>query len=269
MRFGILGPLVGINDDGMMVDVGGRQPRVLLAALVAASGKPVSAGTLVEIIWGDEPPASANGTLQSYISRLRRTLGASGGPLLLYEGDGYRLELDGSEVDVARFDELAAEARAHLDAGRLVEARDSLAAALALWRGPALVDLVDQGAALAQAAELEERRLAVLEERIDVDLALGRHSHLVGELSALVDEHPLREGLRRSSPLLSTAPVGRPTRSERSPTPPARFARSWASSQAGRCVTSSRPSSTRILRSMRAGRCRRAAAPMLKARRSH
>ncbi|MCZ7528718.1 MAG: AAA family ATPase [Acidimicrobiia bacterium] len=195
MRFGVLGPLEVTRGDGEPVDVGGRQPRVLLAALVAASGRPVTAGALVEAIWGDEPPASATGTLQSYVSRLRRALDAGGGPPLPHDDAGYRLDLEPSAVDVHRFHELATEGRAHLDAGRPAEGREALAAALALWRGPALVDLVDQGTALAQAAELEERRLTVLEERVDADLALGRHGHLVGELGALVDEHPLREGL--------------------------------------------------------------------------
>jgi DNA-binding SARP family transcriptional activator len=196
MRFAVLGPLEVTDDGEQQVDVGGRQPRLVLAALVAANGRPVSAGALIEVVWGDEPPASAAGTLQSYVSRLRRALEAGGGPALRYDEAGYRLELRAEdETDVARFDELAAAGQAHLAAGDASAARDALTAALDLWRGPALVELVDHGSAIAHAAELEERRLAVLEERLDADLALGRHAHLVGELQGLVADHPLREGL--------------------------------------------------------------------------
>ena len=196
MRFAVLGPLEVTDDGGQAVDVGGRQPRLVLSALVAAAGRPVSAGALIEAVWGDQPPASAAGTLQTYVSRLRRVLEGNGGPALVFDDAGYRLGLRGAdEIDLARFDELAAEGRAHLAAGDATGARDSLAAALDLWRGPALVELVDNGAAIAHAAALGERRLAVLEERVDADLTLGRHAHLVGELSRLVAEHPLREGL--------------------------------------------------------------------------
>ena len=194
MRVGVLGPLEVTTSGGVPVDVGGRQPRVLLAALVAANGRPLSAGALIEAVWGDRPPASATGSLQSYVSRLRRALD-DGGPPLLYDDAGYRLDLSGHTVDVVRFEELAAEGHSQLQTGAPAAARETFADALALWRGPALVELVDQGVALAQAAALEERRLAVLEERIDADLALGRHRHLVGELQQLASDHPLREGL--------------------------------------------------------------------------
>lgn len=196
MRFAVLGPLEVTDDDEHQVDVGGRQPRLVLAALVAAGGRPVSAGALIEAVWGDEPPASAAGTLQTYVSRLRRVLDGSGGPGLVRDEAGYRLDLRaGDEIDVARFDEIAAGGQSHLAAGDAAGARDALATALDLWRGPALVELVDNGSAIAHAAELEERRLAVLEERLDADLMLGRHAHLVGEVQGLVADHPLREGL--------------------------------------------------------------------------
>jgi DNA-binding SARP family transcriptional activator len=196
MRFAVLGSLEVTDDGGQQVDVGGRQPRLVLAALIAAAGRPVSAGALIEAVWGAEPPASAAGTLQTYVSRLRRVLEGTGGPAILLDEAGYRLDLRPTdEIDVTRFDELAGAGQAHLDAGEVTAARDALVAALDLWRGPALVELVDNGASIAHAAGLEERRLAVLEERLEVDLALGRHAHLVGELQGLVADHPLREGL--------------------------------------------------------------------------
>lgn len=191
----MLGPLEATTDSGQAIDVGGRQPRVVLAALVAAEGRPVTAAALIETIWGDEPPASATGTLQTYVSRLRRKLDGEGGPTLAFDDAGYRLDLAGHTVDVQRFEALAAAGHQRLEAGEPAAARELLAEALTLWRGPALVDLADDPASIARAGALEERRLAVLEQRIGADLALGRHAHVVGELQGLVAEHPLREGL--------------------------------------------------------------------------
>jgi DNA-binding SARP family transcriptional activator len=192
VRFGVLGPLDVRDDGGEPVDLGGRQPRVVLTALIEARGRPVSVDALIEAVWADRPPATAAGTLQSYISRLRRTL--AGIPLEL-DHAGYRLDLTGHAVDLVSFEELSAVGQEELAAGRPVSARRALADALALWRGPALVELVDQGVAIAHATALEEQRLAALETRLDADLALGRHAHVVGELQGLAAEHPLREGL--------------------------------------------------------------------------
>ena len=201
MRFSLLGPLAVTDDGGEPVDVGGRQPRIVLAALVAAAGRPVSAGSLIETIWGEAPPRSAAGTLQTYVSRLRHGLEERGGPALVLDGAGYRLELAGHDVDTVRFAQLAAEGEALAAAGRTAEARDALARALSLWRGPALLELADHVSGAARAAALEEQRLAVLEQRLDADLALGRHAQVSGELQALVAEHPLREGLHAKAAL--------------------------------------------------------------------
>jgi DNA-binding SARP family transcriptional activator len=192
---GVLGPLEVTDDAGAPVDVGGRQPRLVLAALVAAGGRPVSPDALIELLWPDRPPASAAGTLQTYVSRLRRALGHVGDAPLVLDQAGYHLDLAAHTVDTQCFEELASAGSLELAAGRPAAARQMLTDALALWRGPALIDLVDAGSALAQAAALEEQRLTVLEERIDADLALGRHTHVVGELQLLVGQHPLREGL--------------------------------------------------------------------------
>lgn len=192
MRFGVLGPLEVIDDGGDPVDVGGRQSRVVLAALIAAAGRPVRADTLIETVWPARPPATAAGTLQTYVSRLRRALA---GADLTFDQAGYRLDLAAHTVDLRRFEELSATGHEELTAGRPVAARRALSEALALWRGPALPDLVEQGASLALAATLDERRMAALEARIDADLALGRHAHVVSELQVLTAEHPLRDGL--------------------------------------------------------------------------
>jgi DNA-binding SARP family transcriptional activator len=192
MRFGVLGPLEVTGDDGDPVDIGGRQARVVLAALIAAGGRPVSADALIETVWPARPPATAAGTLQSYVSRLRRALA---GADLVLDRTGYRLDLTAHTVDLRRFEDLSATGHDELAAGRPVAARRALSEALELWRGPALVDLVEQGASLALAATLDEARMTVREARIDADLTLGRHAHVVGELQALAAEHPLREGV--------------------------------------------------------------------------
>jgi DNA-binding SARP family transcriptional activator len=223
VRFGVLGPLEVTDDGGNPVDIGGRQARLVLAALVAAGGRPVSADGLIDVVWADRPPATAAGTLQSYVSRLRRALDSTN---LVLDHAGYRLDLTGHTVDLHRFEELAAAGHVELAAGRPVAARRVLTDALTLWRGPALFDLVDQGVALAQAAALDEQRLTVLEARVDADLALGRHAHVVAELQALAAEHPLREGLharlalalyragRQTEALRAIADAGRMLRDE-------------------------------------------------------
>jgi DNA-binding SARP family transcriptional activator len=109
---------------------------------------------------------------------------------------GYALELEPGALDLERFENLVAEGRRALEEGDLDRAAETLRAALALWRGPALADFAYEPFAQAEIARLEEVRLAALEERIDADLALGRHAEIVGELAALVRAHPMRERLR-------------------------------------------------------------------------
>jgi DNA-binding SARP family transcriptional activator/tetratricopeptide (TPR) repeat protein len=201
VRFGLLGSLEVADDAGAPVDVGGAQPRTVLALLLGAAGRVVTGDALVDALWPDEPPPSAAGTIQSYISRLRRALEpvrGRGAPatVLVREPAGYRLAVDAEAVDFRRFEHLADEGRALLAAGRAAEGRDALVAADALWRGPALVEFGDVEPLVGLATRLEERRLAAAEERVAADLALGRHAAVVGELTGLVAAHPLREGLR-------------------------------------------------------------------------
>ena len=143
VRFGVLGPLEVRSEDGTAVDVGGRQPRVILASLLAAEGRHVSADALVDAVWGDDPPPSAVPTLQSYVSRLRKLL-AGEGAALTHDEAGYRLVVDPGSVDLCRYERLAEQGRAELAAGRTAEGRATLATALALWRGPALAELADR-----------------------------------------------------------------------------------------------------------------------------
>ena len=194
MPVGLLGTLEVVGNDGRPVDIGGSQPRLVLALLVAAAGRAVPTDTLIDAIWGEAPPASAAGTLQTYVSRLRRAL-ASVGATIVREPAGYRLEIDPSAVDANRFEALADQGRAALEAGDPVRARSLLLEAGDLWRGPALLEVRDRPVAAGVARRLDARRLAALEDRLEADLQLGRHAAAVGELAQLVAEHPLREGL--------------------------------------------------------------------------
>jgi DNA-binding SARP family transcriptional activator len=223
MRFSVLGPLQVVDDEGALVDLGGRQPRTTLALLLVAAGRPVAVDALIDAIWGPEPPASAAGTLQSYISRLRRRIGSAA---LVFDDVGYRLEVDPDLVDHLRFERLADEGRARLDARDWAAARAVLIEADALWRGPALSEFLDVEVAVGPATRLEQRRLAALEDRFAAELALGRHATVAGELAEVAAAHPLRERLqeqlalalyrsgRQAEALRSLADAGRILREE-------------------------------------------------------
>ena len=197
MEFRLLGNLE-VSVDGAPVDVGGTQPRTVLAMLLVAGGRIVPAESIIDALWGESPPASAAGTLQSYVSRLRRAIvpgGARGeaARILAWDPPGYRLVIDPGVVDAHRFETLADAGRARLLAGDPLEARRLLGEALALWRGPALLEFSHLDFAWGYAARLEERRLVAAEDHVDADMRLGRHAAVVGELGELVAAHPLRE----------------------------------------------------------------------------
>jgi DNA-binding SARP family transcriptional activator len=195
LQFGLLGSLVVRNAAAEPVNVGGVQPRTVLAVLLAAEGRVVTSDALVDAVWGDRPPASASGTLQSHMSRLRRSLNG-GQAALIFEPPGYRLDVVPDEVDFRRFEALADDGRRLLTAGHPSEARAALVEGLNLWRGSALAEFEDRPFASGLAARLEDLRLAALEDRLAADLALGRHAAVIGELNELVMAHPLGEPLR-------------------------------------------------------------------------
>ncbi len=177
LSFGVLGSLE-VVDAERPIALGGPKQRALLAMLLLHANEPVSRDRLVDGIWGEHPPPSSGQTLDTYVSRLRKLLGPE---RIERRGAGWALLVEPGELDVDRFGRLA-------DEGRYAEA-------LAVWRGPALADLLYEPFAQAEAERLEERRLNVLEERIDADLAAGAGPELVPELERLVGEHPLRERL--------------------------------------------------------------------------
>ena len=187
MDFRILGPLEVLDGERVLA-LGGMGRRTTLALLLLEANRVVPADRLIDGIWGDSPPTTAQGSLQNHVWRLRRVLGDR----LETRPPGYLIRVGTDELDLDRFRRLVAESKA---ADPEIAAR-SLRRALALWRGPVLADLAGEPVAAA-AGQLDELRVAALEERIDADLALGRHGELVPELEALAGEHPFRERLRR------------------------------------------------------------------------
>jgi YVTN family beta-propeller protein len=192
----LLGPLeVALN--GHVVDVGGPKQRALLAILLLRANQPVHRDVLVDELWGEHPPPGADHAVAVYISRLRKTLeSAAGSQCVLTRPGSYILQVTDEQVDVARFERLAEDGRRSLAAGAPGRAAAELRKALALWRGVPLSDFRDEPFAHAEIDRLERLRAEVVEDRIEADLALGRHADVAGELEALVAAHPLRERLQ-------------------------------------------------------------------------
>jgi DNA-binding SARP family transcriptional activator len=193
MRFEILGSMrVIVRSRDLAVRAG--RDRTLLAMLILHANHTVPVASLVDALWAESPPRDARGQLQGCVSRLRKQFAGVGSPVINTEPDGYRLLADGATVDVLEFRGLANQARVAANAGRRDEARDRYRTALALWRGPALA-CIDRGTVREAAAGLDEERAQVLEECIDLELALGGAGELVSELTELVRQHPYRERL--------------------------------------------------------------------------
>lgn len=210
MEFRVLGSLQVIDDTGAEVPISGGRERALLVLLLLSANRVVSSSRLVEDLWDDRPPADAVHALRVHVSRLRRALReASGDGVLVTRSPGYVFAVDGEAIDSYRFESLVTEARRCAVRGDHAAAAAALRAALALWRGPALDDIGEASFVRAEAARLEELRLAAIEERIEADLACGRHGEIIAELDSLTRAHPLRErlcGLR----MLALYRAGRP-----------------------------------------------------------
>ncbi len=178
MEFRILGPLE-VLADGRVLDVGAAKQRALLATLLLSPNRVVSKDQLMEALWGERAPDTANKALQVYVSQLRKTIGRD---RILTRAPGYEIRVEHGELDVERFESLAQERR--------------FAEALAEWDGQPLADFAYEPFAQSEIARLSELRVACLEERVQADLDDGRHAAVVGELEGLVRAHPLRERLR-------------------------------------------------------------------------
>jgi DNA-binding SARP family transcriptional activator/streptogramin lyase len=195
LEFRILGRLE-VSGGGRAPPLGGPMQRALLAALLLNANRVVPRDRLVDDLWDGAAPATVNAVVSTYVSRLRKLFEGDPDVDLVSEGRGYTLRLPPERLDARRFEELAAEGRSALAAGDAEGAGRSLHEGLALWKGPALADVAHRPFVRAEVARLDELRVAALEDRIDADLALGRHAEVVGELEALVVEHPYRERLR-------------------------------------------------------------------------
>jgi DNA-binding SARP family transcriptional activator len=189
VEFRILGPLE-VVEQGRVLPLGGARQRTLLALLLTRANEVVSADRLIDELWGAEPPRTAANALQYHVSQLRKALAPH--DAIATQEPGYVIRVGPDELDLLRFEALVEEAQQAAPDVAAQRLRD----ALDLWRGPALADLANESFAQIEIPRLEELRLEALERRFDADLALGRYAELVGEVRALVREHPLRERLR-------------------------------------------------------------------------
>ncbi|MEV6861380.1 BTAD domain-containing putative transcriptional regulator [Streptosporangium subroseum] len=175
------------------IDIGGPRLRMLLARLALEAGRAVSVDSLVDGLWGTEPPSEAASALQALVSRLRKALRGAGTVDLV--AGGYRLSVRAENVDVHRFEDLAGQGRRELAAGRPEEAAAVLGTALGLWRGAAMADVLEAPFARVSAARLDDVRAAAAEDRFDAELLLGRHAEVLSDLGVAGAEHPLSERL--------------------------------------------------------------------------
>lgn len=196
VEFRILGP-TEVLDNGELVPLPRGRGRVLLGLLLIRAGEVVSTDRLIDELWGETPPPTADTALQGLVSRLRRLLEPGrrhGEPprLLLTRHPGYVLAVEPGRIDANHFRRLVVDA----EGTEPQQALALLRTALDLWRGPALADFTYEPFAQADISALEELRLTAVEKRIEAELALGHHRDLIGEIEGLVAQHPLRERLR-------------------------------------------------------------------------
>lgn len=190
LSISVLGPIV-VRSGGSEIDLGGPKQRTVLAMLVANPGDFVGAGKILTAVWGEDAPESHRRSLQTYVSNLRALLDVQ----IARAGDGYRLEIDDSQVDALVFDNTLQTATELISTDPQT-ASDQLRQALGLWRGRPYSDVDEVESLQWEIRRLEDLRLSAVEARVDADLAAGRHHNILPEIGALAEEHPLREKFR-------------------------------------------------------------------------
>jgi DNA-binding SARP family transcriptional activator/tetratricopeptide (TPR) repeat protein len=196
MRFGVLGPLLVVDDAGAARAVPAAKQRIVLATLLLATGSTVSAASLAEALWDTSPSANAPVVMRTYVTRLRRALGPAG-VRIVGQPAGWAVELHSpEEFDLTEVESLWRTARDAAAADKWRQVSSLLARALSLWRGEPLADVPSVVLAHRELGRLAELRLRLTEARVDADLRVGRHDELVAELRRLAAEHPLRERIR-------------------------------------------------------------------------
>jgi SARP family transcriptional regulator, regulator of embCAB operon len=213
MKYYVLGPLLvqpgsATPSANLPINASGRltapKPRKVLALLLLRANLVVPVETLIAELWDDEPPASAQTTLQTYILGVRKMLGRTlalcpqevAGEILVTASGGYRFQVSPGELDLHEYERIAAEARCALGCSDDVKGSLLLGQALAMWQGGALVDVRLGPVLQVEVRRLEEGRLALWQQRIDAELRLDRHHAVLGELSSLAARHPLHEDLQ-------------------------------------------------------------------------
>jgi DNA-binding SARP family transcriptional activator len=195
VEFWILGPLEVVEDENP-VALGTLKERLVLGVLLLHANEFVSRERLIDDLWGEAPPPTARKAVNVYVSQLRKALGRPGRDPIRTASGGYRLQVEPDAVDANRMQLLVGMGRECVAQGELELAAERFKEALSLWRGPTLAGLQLKSRGRDEVAQLDELRLAVLMDRIDCHLALGRQEEVLGELNVLVREHPLRERLR-------------------------------------------------------------------------
>jgi DNA-binding NarL/FixJ family response regulator/DNA-binding SARP family transcriptional activator len=195
VEYRILGPLE-VLDEGVPIRLGTLKERLALAVLLLHANEVVSPEHLIDDLWGSSPPPTARKAVSVYVSKLRKTLVRDGEDPLGSAAGGYRLALQSEQLDAMRAQHLLADAGERSAAGDLEASARIFRDALALWRGPTLAGVSLESQGRDEIARLDEVRLTAQMDRIDCELALGRHKDVLGDLQLLVREHPLHERLR-------------------------------------------------------------------------
>jgi DNA-binding SARP family transcriptional activator len=195
-EFRLLGP-PEVTHEGRLLPLGGAKERGLLAFLLLNANRVVSRPALIDALWGEDPPPTADHALDVHVSRIRQALDpVDGRAHLRTRHGGYILHVDPEDIDLRQFERLFEEGRRELEAGDAAAAEEKLEAALRLCRGSPLAGLAEEPFAAPEMRRVEELEFAATEARIEALLALGRDAEVIPELEALVAQYPLRERLR-------------------------------------------------------------------------